>query len=388
MLLNLFDLLGKTIQSLLNSSLINGNVPVCFKPAVVQLLLKKPNLDCTVLSNYRPISKLPFLSKILEKVVLSQLASYLDMNAVIDMFQSGIRSLHSTESALLKVFNYIFLAVDSGKVVILILLDLTAAFDTVDQGILLQRLEDVGVKGTALEWFESYLKNRSFSVCLGDLCPTSAKLHSGVPQGSILGPILFSLYMGPLSSIFRKYNIKYHLYADDTQLYIPIDPNGSQSFAQCLGEIRAWLASNFLHLNTNKTECVVFGPSSASKEIISRLASMKISVSDHVKNLGVTMDSALVLDKQVSSVVKAAFYQLRIISKLKSILSFKDLETIIHAFVSSRIDYCNSVYIGISQSVISSSISTKCCCQTFDSYKEERENYSSLGFFTLVACRI
>ncbi len=98
------------------------------------------------------------------------------------------------------------------------------------------------------------------------------------------------------------------------QLYIPIDPNGSQSFdrlVQCLGEIRAWLASDFLHLNTNKTEGVVFGPSSASKEIISRLASMKISVSDHVKNLGVwVMDSSLVLDKQVSSVVRAAFYQL------------------------------------------------------------------------------
>ncbi len=122
LLLNLFDLLGNIFQSLLNSSLINGNVPVCFKHAVVQPLLKKPNLDCTVLSNYQPISKLPFLSKILEKVVLSQLASYLDMNAVIDMFQSGFRYLHSTESALLKVFNDIVLAVDSGKVVILIYL--------------------------------------------------------------------------------------------------------------------------------------------------------------------------------------------------------------------------------------------------------------------------
>lgn len=157
-------------------------------------------------------------------------------------------------------------------------------------------------------------------ISIGNLRFSSAKLRSGVPQGSILEPILFSLYLCPLGSIFRKYNFMYHLYADDTQFYIPTDSKGSKSLdalALFLCEIKAWLECNFIHLNQNKTECIVFGPSSASKEIIGRLTAMWITLADYVKNFGIIMDSSLVLDKQVTSVVKAGFYQLQIISKLK-----------------------------------------------------------------------
>lgn len=132
----------------------------------------------------------------------------------MDTFQSGFRSLHSTESALLKVTNDLLQVLDSGSHAVLVLLDLSAAFDTIDHNILLHRLENlVGIQGTALQWLASYLKGRSFSVRIGKFTSSSAPQLCGVPQGSILGPLLFSLYVLPLGAIFKKYKISYHCYA-------------------------------------------------------------------------------------------------------------------------------------------------------------------------------
>ncbi len=154
--------------------------------------LKKNGLDPFNMSNFRPISKLPFISKVLEKIVLEQLNDFLKRNNILDRFQSGFRAGHSTESALLRVSNDILRGVDSGSCVVLLLLDLTAAFDTVDHDILIARLKNhVGVQGLALKWFSSYLKDRTFSVSLGDYSSPTAPLVCGVPQGSILGQFYF-----------------------------------------------------------------------------------------------------------------------------------------------------------------------------------------------------
>lgn len=248
-----FDILARSVQGLINSILTTNVVPTSLKLAVVQPLIKKPSLDSTVLANYRPISKLPFVSKVLEKNVFSQLKSFLDKENIMETFQSGFKSMHSTESALLIVFNDIFIATDSGDQVVLVLLDLTAAFDTIDHEILLSRLEHwVGIRGPALEWLHSYLTHRQFCVDFNGFTSSFSPLKYGVPQGSILGPLLFSLYMLPFGSILRKYSISYHLYADDSQIYIPLKQNNPQSvkpLLESLDDIKAWLALNFLNFN-------------------------------------------------------------------------------------------------------------------------------------------
>lgn len=149
---------GPTISLIINSSLANGSVPSWFKHAIVHPIIRKSNLDAAFPNNFRPISKLPFLSKVKEKCVYFQLLSLLENTNIMEKFQSGFRACHSTESALLKVSNDLLLSLDSGKCAIIILLDLSSAFDTVDHSILLNCLEhQVSIQGSALQWFASYL---------------------------------------------------------------------------------------------------------------------------------------------------------------------------------------------------------------------------------------
>ena len=165
------------------------------------------------------MSNLPFLSKVLEKVVLHQLRGHLLANNLSETFQSAYRAPHSTETALLDVTNCLLGSADEGRVSILTLFDLSAAFDTLDHSILLTRLHDMfGLSGKAFEWFSSYLSDRFQSVSVNGRVSSQKKLHYGVPRGSVLGPILFTLYAQPLSDIFQR-KCNHHKFADDTQLY-------------------------------------------------------------------------------------------------------------------------------------------------------------------------
>ncbi len=158
-----------------------------------------------MLSNYRLISNLLFTGKIIEKVLLNQLNKYLNSIEYLDNFQSGFRVHHSTETALIKIINDIRPDSDTGKISVLVLLDRSAAFDTVDHNILRQRLENwVGLSGMVHKWFRSYLEGRGYYVSIGEHKSKWTSMTCGVPQGSILAPLLFSLYMLPLSQIMRK----------------------------------------------------------------------------------------------------------------------------------------------------------------------------------------
>ena len=341
------------LVSIINCSLSSGSVPNTFKVACIHPLLKKPGLDPSSCSNYRPISKLPFISKILEKYVSKQLIAALTNNQIFEQFQSGFRKHHSTETALLKVTNDLLMSADVGDVSVLVLLDLTAAFDTVDHSILVNRLQRwCGVSGTALQWFSSYLSNRFCYVSIGEHSSPPSPLNCGVPQGSVLGPILFSIYMLPLGNIIRKHGISFHCYADDTQLYLPVKPNNLTELSRlsdCLTDIKSWMSTNFLQLNSNKTEILIIGPEHLHSQVASCLGPLSDKVKPVSRNLGVVFDSNLTLENHVSGLTRTCFYHLRNISRIRSMLSFKDCEIIVHAFISSRLDYCNSVLTCLSQ---------------------------------------
>ena len=185
-------------------------------------------------------------------------------NSVFEKFQSGFHKYHSTETSLLKVTSYLLIHLDAGMGSVLVLLDLAAAFDTVDHETLLKRRRDwVGLSGTALGWFSSYLSNRMCRVSIKNHTSSISNIRYGVPQGSILGPILFSIYMLPLGEVIKRHGISFHFYADDSQLYLPIKSNDLHMLSalhECLNDIKSWMALHFLQLNYQKTEILVIGP--------------------------------------------------------------------------------------------------------------------------------
>ncbi|KAK3570203.1 hypothetical protein QTP86_016510 [Hemibagrus guttatus] len=193
------------ITTVINGSLMSGHVPTVFKKARVIHILKKPALDPSDISNYRPVSLLSFLSKILERVVCNQLSDYLMQNNLHDPNQSGFKAAHSTETALLAVTEKLHAARSAKLSSVLILLDLSAAFDTVNHKTLLSTLRSLGICGTAWEWFASYLDGRSYQVTWKGLTSAPRRLSTGVPQGSVLGPLLFSLYTHSLDKVISSH---------------------------------------------------------------------------------------------------------------------------------------------------------------------------------------
>ena len=346
-------LLSPYISMLFCKSLTTGCFPQEFKAAVVRPLLKKTGLDASELRNYRPVSNLPFLSKLLEKVVQVRIQAFFDSNGLMPSVQSAYRRFHSTETAVTKVFNDLLLAANAGQMSALCLLDLTAAFDTVDHELLLLRLErQFGLRGTVLAWFRSYLSGRSFRVILSSSTSSIVYIVCSVPQGSVLGPLLFIVYTADLVDIAEKHGVSIHAFADDTQLYLHCRCADTMSAAvqleQCIADVGCWMSANRLKLNRDKTELLWAGSRHSLSQQgrcrpVLQLGSDTVTACDHVRLLGVTLSSDLSLDRHVSTVSASCFYWLRQLRRSRRSLDAESAATLVHAFVASRVDYCNAL---------------------------------------------
>ena len=235
-----------------------------------------------------------------------------------DVYQSAYKKCHSTETALLRVQNDLLMALDGECSVLLLMLDLSAAFDTIDHSIMLYTLANrYGIKGNTLHWFESYTSYRRQAVVVNTKSSSWYEIPFGVPQGSVLGPILFTLYISPIGDIVRRHNISYHTYADDTQLYLSFRAqdyacmaDAKSSMELCVNDIKIWMQSHFLKLNDDKTELLLvhskYRQMSPLLPVV--VGNEMIMPTECARNIGVMFDHNLTLDQQITSVCKSAFF--------------------------------------------------------------------------------
>lgn len=298
----------------------------------------------------RPISILPALSKVFEKVMDKQIRRYLEDHHLLPECQSGFRTNHSCESALLNIIDDIITAEENNKYTILVLLDFSKAFDTVNHEILLAILNYIGFHRSSVSLVSNYLKDRSQIVVIQDSCSASKPLSCGVPQGSILGPLLFTIY----TSVFTE-QIKhscYHLYADDTQLYLSfeeVDAEGANwKINDDLNRLAQLAKRHSLLLNPKKSSAVLFGKPKYRDSILSMLSieinSKPIEIKTDVRNLGLIIDASLRFKGHINKLIRNAYATLKTIYSARYILTRRTKIILCDSIVLSKFNYCDIVY--------------------------------------------
>ena len=243
-------------------------------------------------------------------------------------------------TTLMRIHNDIAQSIDSRRSVLLVLLDLSAAFDTINHNTLLRRLSGYGLSGDVLAWLTSYLCNRTCVVRVKSGVSEVETITTGVPQGTVLGPLLFNAYIAPLTTLLQKHNIHHHLYADDTQLYITFPPTDhTQALARmeaCVQDAKAWLCDNGLVMNDNKSQAIVIRSSSLrTPTSLTRvnICGQLVDTSPVIRDLGFTIDSNLTMTSQVASVCRSAYYHLSRIAKTRDSVSTTVCKSLIHGLV-------------------------------------------------------
>lgn len=330
---------------LFNKSLLDSKFPNQYKTAKVIPIFKSGNKEDPC--NYRPISILPTVSKILEKLVCKQLKLYMNEHEILSRQQSGFRKMHSTMTSLLKVTDEWLESMDKGLYTGAVFIDLKKAFDTVDVNILLNKLESLGVTDNVLHWFRTYLCNRQIFTCLNSTSSNILDVDYGIPQGSTLGPLLFTIYINDLVNRVKHCNI--HLYADDTVLYFS-DKNvcNIQRILNIdLNNVHNWLCQNKLSLNVEKTISMLFGSSyMLSKYNIFnvQISGKAITQKNVFKYLGMQLDPRLKWDIHIDEMCKKIGKTVNYLARLRHCLPQTQLKLVYNSIILPLFDYADIVY--------------------------------------------
>ena len=333
------DIVAVPLCRIINLSFAKGIFPELLKTAKVIALFKTGSTE--ELNNYRPISLLSIFDKIMEKIVHKQLYAFLEDHEILFKNQFGFRKKTSTGHSLIEITEKIQESIDSSKFGCGIFIDLKKAFDTVNHNILLRKLEHYGIRGSMLKWFESYLTDRKQYVFYNGVTSDVKGITCGVPQGSVLGPLLFLLYINDLPNISDK--LDFFLFADDTNIYY--ESNDLRDIEKTVNEelkkLSLWLNVNRLALNVGKTNFVIFRayqkiPDHNVTLLINKKA---IIQKDHVKYLGVLLDQHLSWKHQINNVALKISRGIGIIAKLKPFLKDKLLRSIYYSLVYSHLSY-------------------------------------------------
>jgi hypothetical protein len=351
------SLLLPLITRIVNNSLNLGMFSLHWKTAYVSPLLKKEGLP-NICKNYRPVSNVAFLSKIVEKCALKQFRAHMDKYELLPSYQSAYRTHYSTETALLKLHNDILLQLDKKQGVALVMVDLSAAFDTVDHDILLEVLRNkFGVQDVAHKWFSSYLRPRHFTVSVKGHLSKKMQLDFSVPQGSCAGPVLYTTYASTLPEAFSNDSIHISGYADDHAFYRNFTAGDRLSELQCITELEQaldgvirWMGSNRLKINTSKTEILLITSTYFQKSLTTshvRVGEDNIAMNTKTKLLGSWLDNKMAMTSEVNNKCKVCSFHLNNLRKIRPYLSEKVCHQLVQAMVISILDYGNSLLVGL-----------------------------------------
>ena len=357
MLTLILDELLSVITHIVNFSLKTSLFPSAWKKAFVIPLPKIPNP--VLLEQFRPISILPILSKVLEQIVHKQFSSYLNCYKLLSPYQSGFRPSHSTITALIKVTDDIRWAMDNKLLTLLVLLDFSSAFNSVDFDILLGILSSLNVSPQTVTWFESYLRGRSQCVNCDEVSSDWCDLTAGVPQGGVLSPLLFSIFINYLTKIISS---SFHLYADDLQLYKHFQHQHLDSAIACINSdlenISVWAKQHGLLVNPVKSQVIIIGSRRMRNcldfDTIPRLTynSVPIPYSSTVKNLGLTMDCHLSWEPHINGISKRIYYSLHSLRRLQNFLPVSTKISLVHALLLPLLDYADVCFLDATEELV------------------------------------